>query len=91
MRLMTVEQRELARHALGLPNRNKTSYRNRYVCNESHPVWSELVRLGLATMRPAHTVPFGGCALFYLTEDGAKLALDKGEKLCREFFPRKEG
>lgn len=84
---MTPEQRELARHALGLPNRNRKSYRNRYVCEESHPVWSEFVKRGWATMRAADTVPFGGCAIFYLTEAGARLALDKGEKLDAEDFP----
>jgi hypothetical protein len=84
---MTPEQRELARHALGLPNKQKKSYRNRYVCEESDPVWSEFVRLGWATMRPAASVPFGGCAIFYLTKAGAELALDKGEKLDPEDFP----
>lgn len=84
---MTAEQKELARHALGLPNKAKKSYRNRYVCEESEPNWSEMVSQGLATMRAASTLPFGGDACFYLTLAGAMAALNKGEKLCTEDFP----
>ena len=84
---MTAEQREQARHALGLDGTRKKSYRNRYVIHEDNPVWSDMVAKGWATMRPASTVPFGGCAIFYLTRTGALLALNKGEKLCPEDFP----
>ncbi len=84
---MNPEQKELARHALGLPNKAKKSYRNRYVCPEDDIHWSDLVAKGMATMRPAASVPFGGCAIFYLTEAGARVALNKGEKLCSEDFP----
>lgn len=84
---MTPEQKELARHALGLPNKAKKSYRNRYVCAEDEPNWSAMVEQGLATMRAASTLPFGGNACFYLTLAGAKAALDDGEKLCDEDFP----
>lgn len=85
---MTSVQREEARHALGLPNKRRQSYRNRFVCAETDPVWSAMVTAGWATMRPASSVPFGGSAIFYLTEAGAKLALNKGEKLCLEDFPQ---
>lgn len=84
---MTPEQRELARHALGLPTKSKKSYRNRFVTAEDDSNWSAMVRDGFATMRAASTLPFGGSACFYLTLAGAKLALNKGEKLCKEDFP----
>lgn len=87
MATMTPEQRSQARHALGLPNKQKKSYRNRYCTDESDTVWSELVKSGLATMRPASSIPMGGSALFYLTKDGARLALESGETLCEEDFP----
>jgi hypothetical protein len=88
---MTPEQRELARHALGLPNKRRQTYRNRYVCREDNPEWSAMVAAGEATMRPAATVPFGGSAIFYLTEAGARLALNRGEKLDPEDFPKLVG
>lgn len=85
---MTPKQKELARHALGLPNKARKSYRNRYVCPEDDLHWSDLVAKGMATMRPAATLPFGGDACFYLTEEGAKAALEGREKLCPEDFPK---
>ncbi len=84
---MTDEQREEARHALGLPNARKRSYRNRYVCPEDNAVWSAMVAARWAAMRPAASVPFGGSAIFYLTRAGAELALDDGETLDPEDFP----
>ncbi|MET3648076.1 hypothetical protein [Phyllobacterium ifriqiyense] len=85
---MTPEQKELARHALGLPNNSRRSYRNRFVTEEDNPEWSALVKAGHAKMRAAKTLPFGGSAMFWLTLEGAKLALNKGEKLCPEDFPQ---
>ncbi len=87
---MTNEQKEMARHALGLPNKQRKSYRNRYVVDENDPHWSDLVAKGMATMRPAASVPFGGSAIFYLTLAGAKAALNRGEKLCPEDFPEEK-
>jgi hypothetical protein len=49
------------------------------------------VAAGEATMRPAATVPFGGSAIFYLTEAGARLALNRGEKLDPVDFPKLVG
>jgi hypothetical protein len=34
---LTPRQIELARHALGLPNQYKKSYRNRFVAGGNHP------------------------------------------------------
>ena len=84
--MMTPTQRDEARHALGLPNKNKQSYRNRFCTSKDNAVWSPLVVAGLATFREFSTLPVGE-AMFYLTEAGAKMALDEGEKLCPEDFP----
>ncbi len=50
---------ENARHALGLPNKAKRSYRNRYVCPEDDELWQGLVARGLAKFRAAKSLPFG--------------------------------
>ena len=87
---MTPEQRRLARHALGLPNRFNRSCRNRYFTAEVNPDWQAMVSAGLAkvepTSRPGWSTP---SACFYLTFDGAVLALDPGEMLDLEDFPVK--
>lgn len=84
---MTTEQREQARHALGLPNKKRCSYRNRFVCDGGDPHWTDMVAKGWAKMRAGDSLPFGGCAMFWLTKAGAELALDKGERLSLEDFP----
>lgn len=84
---MNPEQKTLARHALGLPNNKRTSYRNRYVCPETDPHWSNMVENGLATVRKGETLPFGGSASFYLTRKGAEAALEPREKLSPDDFP----
>ena len=84
-------QRELARHALGLPNKAKRSYRNRFVAGDDHEdfaQWEEMVKNGDAIKRDGSTVPFGGDHIYYLTEQGARKALLRGEKLCSEDFPQ---
>lgn len=87
---MTIEQREQARHALGLPNSQNKTNRNRYCVGEDDPVWSSLVAEGLATMRPAASLPFGGSALFYLTRKAAEMVLEPGEQINLDAtqFPR---
>lgn len=87
MAVMDAKQKELARHALGLPSKSKRSYRNHFVIGEDDPDWMEMVAMGWATMRKAATLPFGGSACFYLTEAGARLALNRREKLDPEDFP----
>lgn len=81
---MTPRQRELARHALGLPNRTMRSYRNRFSCGEgaNHDVWTALVDRGIAGGEPGSPLSF-----FWLTPAGAMAALDRGESLCPEDFP----
>lgn len=83
---MNAEQLNMARHALGLPNDRRRSYRNRYVAGlgtTQEKAWDELVRQGLAA-RGANGIAVVG---FCLTEAGAKAALDHTETLDPEDFP----
>lgn len=85
---MTPEQRDLARHALGLTHQAR-SYRNHFVTGpgtSDHPVWMQMVEDGLAWRRPGSELT-GGDDLFGMTLTGARAALDQGETLCPEDFP----
>lgn len=85
-RRLTHRQRSLARHALGLPNDRNVSYRNRFLCPYapgSYDQWSAMVDAGLASCGPV----LNGERSFWLTHEGAELALDPGETLCPEDFP----
>jgi hypothetical protein len=87
---MSWRQIELARHALGLPNNNKKSYRNRFVAGRGHrdyADWMGMVDAGLASREDGKTLTFGGNDLFYLTIKGAKAVLNPAERLCPEDFP----
>lgn len=81
---MSPEQRKLARHALGLPNERKKSYRNRFIASGGNPVWDAMVTVG-----DACEVRSGGSrsVTYYLTKAGAMAALDPKEKLDSEDFP----
>lgn len=86
---MTPEQIELARHALGLPNRNRKSYRNHFVAGEGHSDfdnWQAMVMAGLARFRKGSELT-GGDPVFWLTLEGARSALKKGERLDLDDFP----
>lgn len=86
---MTPEQIELARHALGLPNKRNTSYRNRFVAGPDHPDydnWMQMTADG-NSFRQIRPKILGGDDYFYLTLIGATLALKPGESLDREDFP----
>lgn len=86
---MTPEQIELARHALGLPNSRRKSYRNHFVTGEGHSDytnWMAMTEAGYAKRFKGNEMT-GGDDLFCLTEAGAKLALKKGERLDPEDFP----
>lgn len=88
---MSPEQRELARHALGLPNKRRRSYRNHFVTGEGstdHPHWVAMVGAGEAWRRPGSPLT-GGDDLFGLTRLGAEAALDKREGLDPEDFPER--
>lgn len=82
---LTPREREMARHALGLPNSRRRSYRNRYFAppgGDSHVIWSALVARGLAEMSRKPRNDF-----FCLTRAGAEAALNPGEDLDEEDFP----
>lgn len=82
---MNETQRKLARHALGLPNSMRRSYRNRYHSNrqgEAFNAWLGLKERGLAVQDDDHSY-----AVFYLTQVGAETALEPGETLDPEDFP----
>lgn len=88
MPTLTPEQRDLARHALGLPNRRRMSYRNRFVTGPGSldfAAWEAMVASGAATRRPG-SVLTGGYDLFMLTRAGAEAALESGECLNPEDF-----
>lgn len=85
---MTPAQIKLARHALGLPNRNRKSSRNRFFCGPGHADfdnWAEMAEKGLARRREGSAIT-GGDKMFWLTHKAAKMALLKGERLDREDF-----
>ena len=90
---MTENQRELARHALGLPNKQRTSYRNHFCAGAGHsdyPEWVVMVEQGDATHRNGSDLS-GGDDVFCLTEKGANSALLPREKLSTEDFPNSAG
>ena len=84
---LTPTQIELARHALGLPNRNHTSYRNRFVAcigHDNHSDWLAMTDAGLA--KRFSMALYGVDDLFMLTRTGAEAALRPGESLDSEDF-----
>lgn len=84
---MTPEQLDMARHALGLPNRARRSYRNRYFANKDGAgdrVWKDMVANGEAeAVRNDSAVT----NRYQLTSKGALAVLREGERLCQEDFP----
>jgi hypothetical protein len=83
---MNLGQRKLARHALGLWDGAKRSYRNRYFCTEGCPAyreWMQMVEAGEA-VNPAMN---GKLEMFYLTHAAALAVLESGETLDPEDFP----
>lgn len=86
---MTPAQKELARHALGLPNARRLSYRNHFVAGEGHgdfTNWLAMVEAGEAKRRKGNALT-GGDDLFWLTKAGAEAALNSRERLDPEDFP----
>ncbi len=82
---MTPSQKELARHALGFPNKKNTSYRNRFCAGPYHPAWENwqhMVAEGYAIRQDGPL--WGGDSMFYLTLKGALLAREPKEHLSRE-------
>lgn len=86
---LSKKQREMARHALGLPNQYRKSYRNRYFIGgpcETFDAWTEMVSAGMAESVPVNGTQIGR-TMFYLTRAGAEAVLKRGERLCPEDFP----
>ena len=87
--MLTEEQKTLARHALGLPNERNQSYRNRYRAPKIGAVnvaWHQMRDNDYAVCTPVQGENSLG-PFFHLTEAGARLALEPGEKLDPEDFP----
>ncbi|MER5172643.1 hypothetical protein [Thioclava kandeliae] len=86
---MTPTQKKLARHALGLPNRNHTSYRNCFVTpygpHSDFTAWEEMKDLGFAERTELQSRI--NTVRFWLTRKGAMAAIDPNEKLDSEDFP----
>jgi hypothetical protein len=87
---LTKRQVDLARHALGLPNDNRRSYRNSFIAGLGHADyddWYAMTKNGYATRRDGVKEPFGGNDVFRLTRTGAEAALVAMETLDSEDFP----
>jgi hypothetical protein len=75
---------------LGLPNKQRRSYRNRFCASEGHDDYQTLIAMMEAgylervAAKRLQTVE----DMWFLTEEGARLALEKRESLDPEDFPR---
>lgn len=90
---MTPEQISLARHALGLPNKRRRSYRNFFMAGPGHrdyEQWMAMVAAGHAR-RVAKPRGYRADDCFWLTPEGAATALNVGETLDSEDFPTTSG
>jgi hypothetical protein len=86
---MTPRQIDLARHALGLPNKRRCSYRNHFVTGPGCTDWDDwqaMVAAGDARRYEPSTLT-GGDYCFVLTRQGAEVAVAPGERLDREAWP----
>ena len=75
------------RHALGLPNDRRRSYRNHYMAGvggPTHSEWMSMIETGAAEMG---CYGFAARNLFHLSRAGAEAALAHGETLDLEDFP----
>ena len=82
---MTDKQRQLARHALGLPNKQKTSFRNRFCASpgsDDFAEWEAMVSQGEAVKFPSSL--WGGDSMFHLTLKAALAAREPDEHISRE-------
>lgn len=87
---MTPRQIELARHALGLPNAHRRSYRNRFFASLGHKDyadWLVMVIDGNATCSAAPDHGLWNNDIFAVTLKGARAVLVGRERLCPEDFP----
>ena len=84
---MTPRQIELARHALGLPNRHKKSYRNRFVASPGHADYEDWMQIRAEKCATRRIYTESENHWFLLTRKGALSVLFDGETLCEEDFP----
>lgn len=94
MTVLTSTQKTLARLALGLPNWRRQSGTNSflaaYVPDGPYGDWLKMVDAGLAERAGVPVRTLGGDLWrFWLTPEGAKLALEDGESLNPVDFPMK--
>jgi hypothetical protein len=84
---MTPKQKKLAREALGLPNRRRTSCRNFFVAARESggpsDTWFRMVDAGYAVSGR----PYQETIVFHLTPPGALQVLEEGEALDPDDFP----
>lgn len=91
MRRLTQKQYLLARHALGLPNDHKKSYRNHFMAADGTPdfnEWKTMEADGFAFGVKCEELWGKNNTMFRLSESGARRALFGREKLDEEDFPR---
>ena len=82
---MTPEQKKLARHALGLPNKQRTSYRNHFCAGKGHLDYEQWIAMVEARDAVRVTGPnWGGDDMFFLTWKGALQARESNEHISRE-------
>jgi hypothetical protein len=82
---ITKKQRELARHALGLPNKQNATYRNHFCIDkggDGYEDWEDMVIKGLAVKATGGAAWVGD--FFYLTLDGARAVLSPDEHIDLE-------
>jgi hypothetical protein len=82
---LTEKQRDFARHALGLPNKNNMTYRNHFCVGEGgdgYEDWEDLVSKGMAVKAIGGSGWVGD--FFYLTLEGARAVLLPKEHISRE-------
>jgi hypothetical protein len=82
---LTDEQLKVARHALGLPNKKRMSYRNHFCAGPGHADYETLMQM--VAQRDAIRVTgsqWGGDDMFYMTWKCALKARAPNEHLSRE-------
>jgi hypothetical protein len=90
---MTERQKQLARHALGLPNKKNETYRNHFCIGkggDGYTDWEDLVSNGLAVKRSGGKI-YDGDDFFYLTLEGARAVLLPKEHISREDAEKMRG
>lgn len=77
----------MARHALGLPNKQRTTYRNHFCigpAGDGYAEWEQLVSQKLAVKQTSKSKLWGENDMFHLTLAGAKEVLESNEHISKE-------